>query len=71
MKRAKYEQFYVVWYQLFITEKQNIIFWEMKSDNVIKYLNLLEPKTMVHLIDDDILGSIKHGIFVNLLVYIL
>ena len=73
MKRAKYEQFYVVWYQLFIMEKQNIIFWKflMKSDNVIKYLNLLEHKTMVHLIDDDILGSIKHGIFVNLLVYIL
>ena len=43
----------------------------MKSDNVIKYLNLLEHKTRVHLIDDDILGSIKYGIFVNLLVYIL
>ena len=38
----------------------------MKSDNVIKYLNLLEHKTTVHLIDDDILGSIKYGIFVNL-----
>lgn len=49
------------------------MFWEflMKSDNVIKYLNLLEHKTMVYLIDDDILGSIKDGIFVNLLVYIL
>lgn len=49
------------------------MFWEflMKPDNVIKYLNLLEHKTTVYLIDDDILGSIKDGIFVNLLVYIL
>ena len=73
MKKAKYKQFHIVWYHLFIREKQNIMFWEflMKSDNVIKYLNLLEHKTTVHLIDDDILGSIKYGIFVNLLVYIL
>lgn len=73
MKKAKYKQFYIVWYHFFIREKQNIMFWEflMKSDNVIKYLNLLEHKTMVYLIDDDILGSIKDGIFVNLLVYIL
>lgn len=49
------------------------MFWEflMKPDNVIKYRNLLEHKTTVYLIDDDILGSIKDGIFVNLLVYIL